>query len=285
MPNDPGAPQKLKIHPDLIAYYGKDGPPPSTPIQDQIRLLAMRGTMARAGGIRSNGEKPTLYAIDPIDAKAAAKYLSDAFDYGTPKDGSVFWSGVDANKLVKQVNKWNGAPGGKNKFGQLEATTDARFVNGAFKYVDGVTKDFWAKASEKYGHGALGHVTAAQVFGLKEQTIFWQTELPAILAGMKEKLNQGLTPDVVDLTIVVIHPVGERLNAICYTNLDIAKAPVYVPKPGLQYATKREDCVKLRVVGHAFFPVEVRKYWAGRGSVPPSVAAQKIAANPSSVMY
>jgi hypothetical protein len=285
MPGDSGAPPKLKIHPDLIAFYGKDGPPPSTPIQDQIRLLAMRGTMARAGGIRSSGEKPTLYSIDPIDGAAAAKYLADAFNYGTPKDGSVFWSGVDSNKLVKQVNNWNSGPGGKDKFGQLEATTDARFVNGAFKYVNGVTKDFWANASEKYGHGALGHVTAVQVFGLKEETIFWRTELPAILSGMKEKLKQGLTPDVVDLTIVVIHPVGERVNAICYTNLDIAKAPVYIPKPGLQYAMKREDCVKVRLVGHAFFPVEVRKYWAGRGSVPPSAAALKIAANPAAVMY
>lgn len=281
----PGDTPKVKLHPDLIAFYGEGGPPPSTPIQDEIRLLAMRGTMARAGGVRSSGEQPTLYAIDPIDAGAAAKYLADAFDYGTPKDGSVFWSGVDANKLVNKVNQWNSTPGSKDKFGQLEATTDARFLNGAFKYVDGVTKDFWSKASAKYGHGALGHVTAVQVFGLKEQTIFWKTEFPAILNGMKEKLEQGLTPDVVDVTIVVIHPVGERVEAICYTNLDIAKAPVYVPKPGLQYASKRDDCVKVRLVGHAFFPLEVRKYWAGRGGVAPSAAARRIAANPSAVMY
>jgi hypothetical protein len=285
MPGEPVKPPKLKIHPDLLSFYGKDGPPPSTPIQDQIRLLAMRGTMARAGGMRSSEDKPTHYAIDPIDPSTAAKYLADAFEYGTPKDGSVFWSGVDANKLVQQVNQWNSAPAAKGKFGQLEATTDARFLNGAFKYVDGVTKDFWGKASQKYGHGALGHVTAVQVFGLKEETIFWKTELPAILAGMKAKLKDGLSPDVVDLTIVVIEPVGEHLKAICYTNLDIAKAPVYVPKPGLRFAGKREDCVKVRLVGHAFFPLEVRLYWAGRGPVKPSAAALKMAANPTAIMY
>ena len=281
-------PVKVKLHPDLIAFYGKDGPPPSTPIQDQIRLLAMRGTVARAGGVRTGQDQPTKYIIDPIDATQAAKYLAEAFEYGTPKDGSVFWSGVDAGKLVKQVNQWNKEPGSQGKFGQLEATTDARFLNGAFKYDSnnkGVNEKFWENASHKYGHGALGHVTAVQVFGLKEETIFWKLELPAILNGMKEKLKQGMSPDVVDLTIVVIDPVGERVPAICYTNLDIGRAPVYVPKPGLRFAGKRDDCVKVRQVGHAFFPIEVRKYWAGRGSVPASSAALRLAANPSAVRY
>jgi hypothetical protein len=102
---------------------------------------------------------------------------------------------------------------------------------------------------------------------------------------MKAKLKDGVSPDVVDLTIVVIEPVGEQLKAICYTNLDIAKAPVYIPKPGLQYASKRADCLRVRLVGHAFFPLEVRQYWAGRGPVKPSAAALKIAANPTAIMY
>lgn len=287
MASDP-KPLKLKIHPDLLNYYGKDGPPPTTPLLDQIRLLAMRGTMARAGATRKGETGPTQYAIDPIKPGEAAKYLAAAFDYGTPKDGSVFWSGVDQGKLVKQVNQWNASPGSQGKFGQLEATTDARFLNGAFDYdpsKPGANEEFWKLASQKYGGGALGHVTAVQVFGLKEETIFWKDELPEILHGMRDKLKSGLTPDVVCLTIVVIEPVGEAGKVVMYTNLDIAKAPVYVPKPGIRYPGKREECTRVRLVGHAFFPIEVRTYWAGLGSIGPSEAARRIAANPSAVRY
>lgn len=287
MSSDP-KPLKLKIHPDLLNYYGKDGPPPETPILDQIRLLAMRGTMARAGATRKGATSPTQYAIDPIKSDDAAKYLTAAFEYGTPKDGSIFWSGVDSSKLVKKVDQWNESPGSKGKFGQLEATTDARFLNGAFNYdpsKPGANEEFWKLASQKYGAGALGHVTAVQVFGLKEETIFWKDELPEILNGMKEKLKSGLTPDVVSLTIVVIEPVGEVYKVQMYTNLEIGRAPVYAPKPGIKYPSKREDCVKVRSVGHAFFPIEVRTYWAGLGSIGPSEAAKKIAMNPSAVRY
>ena len=81
---------KLKIHPDLLQYYGKEGPPPKTLLQDQIRLLAMRGAVARAGGARSGANDKTHYAIDPINPAQAANYLAAAFEYGTPADGSIF---------------------------------------------------------------------------------------------------------------------------------------------------------------------------------------------------
>ena len=279
--------KKIKVHRDILSYY-KTGSP-DAPIQEQIRLLAMRGTMARAGGIRTDappeeGPKQKFW-VDLCRPSEQVKYLTEAFDYETPKSGSVFWSGVDANKLVGQVKNWNKQPGSKDQFGQLEATTDARLMNGAFEYKDDV-KGYWSAASKEYGKSALGHVTAVQVFGLKKDTIFWKDELREILNGMNAKLAVKQIPDVIDITIVVLEPVGLSSDYVFYTNLDIAKANFYVAKPGLQgYPKKRADCVTAGQVGQAAIPYSIREFWATRGPVKPSPAAERIASDPAAVRY
>lgn len=279
--------KKLKVHRDILNYYKSANP--DAPLQEQIRLLAMRGTMARAGGTRTDappeeGPKQRFW-IDLYRPSEQVKYLAEAFDYETPKSGSVFWSGVDANKLVGQVRDWNKQPGAKDKFGQLEATTDARFLNGAFEYKEAV-QGYWSAASKEYGKSALGHVTSVQVFGIRKATIFWKEELREILNGMNAKLAVKQMPDVIDLTIVVLDPVGLSSDYVFYTNLDIAKANFYTGKPGLQgYPKKRADCVTEGQIGHAAIPYSVREFWAARGPVKPSPAAEKIAANPSAVRY
>jgi hypothetical protein len=292
--------KKLRVHRDILDYYKTAHP--DAPLQEQIRLLAMRGTMARSGGVRNNQDnRPTAWikpeTPDQIGPKSAfyldvyrpseqAKYLAEAFDYGTPSSGSVFWSGIDKSKLKAQVNKsWNPKAGKGQKFGQLEATTDARFMDDAFVYKDSV-KAFWAGASEQYGKAALGHVTAVQVFGLSKNTIFWKDELRAILAGMDAKLAAGRVPDVIDITIVVLEPVGSSCTYRFYTNLELAKASFYKARHGLQgYPKTRADCVLDGVVGHARIPFSIRRFWSDRGPVKPSPAALKIASDPSSVRY
>ena len=279
--------KKIKVHRDILNYYKTASP--DAPLQEQIRMLAMRGTMARAGGIRTGtlpeeGPKQEFW-IDLYRPTEQVKYLAEAFDYETPESGSVFWSGVDANKLVGQVRDWNKQPGSKDKFGQLEATTDARFLNGAFEYRDAV-QGYWSAASKEYGKAALGHVTSVQVFGIRKATIFWKEELREILNGMNAKLAVKQIPDVIDITIVVLEPVGLSSDYVFYTNLDIAKAYFYGAKPGLQgYPKKRADCVTEGQVGQASIPYSVREFWAARGSVKPSPAALKIAAKPSAVRY
>ena len=67
--------------------------------------------------------------------------------------------------------------------------------------------------------------------------------------------------------------------------MDIAKISIYKAKAGFQYANKLEQCEKVKLLGHSFIPLEVRKYWAGRGPVKPSPAALKIDADPQSILY
>src|SRR5262249_32507868 len=111
---------------------------------EQIRLVAMRRALAAAGGQRTGAaaagpnnassmapryQQDTMGSDNVSRAHFAAeqvKFLDEAFEYGSPKDGSVFWTGVDPDKLVTQVRRWN-AEFGSALFGQLEATTDARF--------------------------------------------------------------------------------------------------------------------------------------------------------------
>lgn len=168
-PQKPGP--KLLLHPDLLRYYGPGGPPKDTPIQDQIRMLAMRQAMVMSGAKRSADNLPAgsggklvslnnpaqpqsdpqvKWTVDPIAQDQVITYLKEAFEYGTPKDGAIFWTGIDANKLVKRVDEWNedtinaSRQAGivpRQAYGQLEATTDARFVNKAFT---------WDQASQKY---------------------------------------------------------------------------------------------------------------------------------------
>ncbi|GDX51683.1 hypothetical protein LBMAG27_07300 [Bacteroidota bacterium] len=288
----------LKINKDLLDYYGVDGPPPETPIQDMIQVIAMRTSMALGGAVATKPNRAkdqhlsSLWKIDPISPALSAKYLADAFDYGTPKDGSVFWSSVDKNKVVTEVRKMNKAAG-KIKFGSLESTTDARFVDGAFKYEAGVNKDFWKLASAKYGEGALGHVTVFQVFGLKEDTIFWKDEFPEVLNGMNKKLSVGVTPDVCDITIAVINPVNwPSLKVKLYTNADICRIPIVVSKNlgkdknGWDIRpTKREEVKMTKTVGSGKIPITVRNYWEQKGTVLHSAAAREVESNPRSVVY
>lgn len=295
-PSSSGFKKKLKVHRDILDYY-KTGTP-DAPIQDQIRLLAMRGAMARAGGVRvadknkTPEELGTPFYLDNYRPSEQARYLEEAqkfltegFSYATPKDGSIFWSGVDKNKLKGKVNNEFNKGGPGQKFGQLEATTDARFMDDAFVY-QGSVKSYWAGASEEYGKAALGHVTAVQVFGLKTETIFWKDELKAILDGMNARLEAGAVPDVIDITIVVLEPVGSNLSYQFFTNLEIGHAPFYKAKPQFApYPKNRDQCDRSGVVGHAAFPYKVREFWASRGQVKPSPAAERIAKDPSAVRY
>ena len=137
--------ERLKNNPRLVDQQIR-----KEPISEQLKLVVMRRALAVAGGQRTatgasgpNNSRgiaaayeQDFFRSDDSRKKFAAdmvSFLDSAFEYGSPVDGSIFWTGIDENKLVKQVEIWNKELKGEI-FGQLEATTDARYINGAFDW-------------------------------------------------------------------------------------------------------------------------------------------------------
>ncbi|RIZ66852.1 MAG: hypothetical protein D0531_02405 [Methylococcales bacterium] len=171
------------------------------------------------------------------------KKLITATNVDTPENGSVFWNGIDCCKLAKRVNEWNRATPGM--FGQLEATTDVRHVNGQYVW-GGKVEEYFQKTSAGLGHGASGAMTAVVMWGFRDSSILTFAELPAILYGMADALEKGETPRVTSLSIVLIDPLIDPLinpsstRVKIVNNIDILKCPVWAPITGTQGYAKTE---------------------------------------------
>jgi hypothetical protein len=268
----------------------------NAPVAEQIKLAAMRRSLAVAGGQRTGGGpvvNPVAehYTADFRSSPEARKkfaadivnFLDTGFDYSSPTNGSIFWTGVDPDKLVKQVGVWN-EEFGKQMFGQLEATTDARYINGAFDWsVDGaeqqVTQDYFGKVSERYGANAIGHVTAVQMWGLRNDSIFTTKELPTLFHHMSEAIARRETPQVQDITIVLLDPLEfEQMPFRYFTNAEIGRVPIVhknVPDSVTRWIRGRQDCGVTKYL-NSIIPPRLKGYWLERGSQEPSTAAKKI---------
>jgi hypothetical protein len=210
---------------------------------------------------------PTKYKY----AKEAYQLLMEQFDAATPVNGSIFWNGINELALAKLVDRWN-TEIGSEIFGQLEATTAARFVNKQFEWEDGPFKDYFTQVSDRLGHEARGHVTSVVRCGLRHDSIFTVTELPRMMKSMQDQLKAGATPIVTDLTIVVIQPKMEGSRSVAaFTNLDIQRIPIV--KPRQWRINGPDDCT---VEGTVPINFHVRDYWTRKGNQPHSSAALKI---------
>jgi hypothetical protein len=211
-------------------------------------------------------------------AREAYQLLLDQFDAATPENGSIFWNGINELTLAEMVNDWNRDLDRSQLFGQLEATTAARYVNKQFvweKDPKGLFRNYFDKVSGKLGHMAKGHVTAVVRCGLRNDSIFTVTELPAMLKNMDEAIRGKKEPGVTDISIIVIEPkhlLGEKI--VVYTNNDIVKVPIIenVNWP----VTGPKD---VRISPTQRFPAIsqfLRYYWAARGPRPESPATARI---------
>jgi hypothetical protein len=210
---------------------------------------------------------PTKYKY----ATAAYEMLMQQFDAATPVNGSIFWNGVNELALAKLVDRWNSELGAET-FGQLEATTEARFVNKQFEWEDGAFKNYFTDVSDQLGHHARGHVTSVVRCGLRHDSIFTVTELPRMMKSMEEQIKKRDAPVVTDLTIVVIQPKMEGKKSVdAFTNLDIQRIPIVKP---IQWRINGPDDCTVEGTVKISFPV--RDYWAGKGNKPHSAAALKI---------
>ncbi len=258
-----------------------------------------RRAMAQAGARRVGQQKagPALIKLTkPGDANAKAtiaqqyqnefmvanenqyKYATEAyqllleqFDALTPPDGCIFWNGINELALAKLVDRWNTELGGEI-YGQLEATTAARYVNKQFHWEAGPFQMYFTEVSDRLGHAAQGHVTSVVRCGLRHDSIFTLTELPRMLNSMEEKIKRKQLPIVTDLTIVVIEPkhLMDR-SVVAFTNNEITMIPIV--RPIASRINGRSDCT---IDGHVSVSALVREYWSLRGQKDESTAATKI---------
>jgi hypothetical protein len=257
------------------------------------RALAVAGgrrTGSAFGGPNNRHDVADRYRQDHIgDSQSRKKFatdmvnfLEDAFEYGSPVNGSIFWTGIDENKLVKQVAIWNSEFPGE-MFGQLEATTDARYINGGFDWdIKGsslqTTQMFFGQVSGKYGALAKGHVTVVQLYGLRNDSIFTKKEFPTLLKHMTDALAKGQTPPVQDITIVVLDPLSSNDPYKTYTNYEICEVPVVrkgVPDSESRWMRNKNDA-KIEYYVGTMVSAKLKAYWINRGKKLPSKAANKI---------
>ena len=115
-----------------------------------VKRRAAIATMADAGATRQGKKGPWVPAQRYMDdlklkigksgktdveyAQQAYDLLIEQFDAVTPPNGSIFWNGINELALLKKVDKWNRD---MEIFGQLEATTAARYVNKQFVWQQG----------------------------------------------------------------------------------------------------------------------------------------------------
>lgn len=205
-------------------------------------------------------------------ATEAYELLLQQFDALTPPGGSIFWNGINELALAKLVDQWNTDLGGE-MFGQLEATTAARYVNKQFEWEQGgVFQKYFTEVSDRLGHAARGHVTSVVRCGLRFDSIFTVTELPRMLKSMEDQIKAKKEPTVTDLTIVVIEPKHiEERSVAAFTNNEITMIPIV--RPVGWRINGRKDCT---VDGHVAVGARVREYWAQRGPQPESAAAARI---------
>jgi hypothetical protein len=210
---------------------------------------------------------PTKYKY----AQGAYDLLLEQFNAATPINGSIFWNGINELALAKLVDQWNSELGAET-FGQLEATTAARYVNKQFVWEDGAFKNYFTTVSDRLGHEAKGHVTSVVRCGLRFDSIFTVTELPRMLTMMQDNIKRRQAPVVTDLTIVVIQPKMEGNRGVAaFTNLDIQDIPIVRPKAWR--INGPDDCT---VDGKVQLNFAVRDYWTARGKKSHSAAALKI---------
>ncbi|HEY4370399.1 MAG TPA: hypothetical protein VGN52_00535 [Burkholderiales bacterium] len=266
--------------------------------KDELLQAVARRTMAQAGARRVGhkhagpslakltkpGDKQAVstiaqrYREEFMDgrqykyAKEAYELLMEQFDATTSRDGAVFWNGINELTLAKKVNQWNSEMGSQF-FGQLEATTVARYVNKQFVWENGgVFQRYFTEVSAELGHAAKGHVTAVVRCGLRNDSIFTTTELPRMLKNMEDKIVRKQAPDVTDLTIVVIQPKqATHREIMTYTNLEITQIPIVrnIAWP----CTGPKDCVE---EGRLNLSIRMRNYWGGRPQPKLPEAANRV---------
>jgi hypothetical protein len=206
-------------------------------------------------------------------ATQAYDLLIQQFDGATPVNGSLFWNGINELALAKKVDEWNREMG-PQMFGQLEATTAARYVNKKFEWEEGPFKEYFTKVSDKLGEAARGHVTAVVRCGLRNDSIFTVTELPRMLGAMEQALKTKKPPTVTDLTIVVIQPKHLPARKVAtFTNNEISMIPIVRPGPGKWRINGPDDCV---VAGHIEMSLRLREYWSRPPKKNESAAATRI---------
>jgi hypothetical protein len=179
-----------------------------------------------------------------------AMWLADMSDVSTPRDGAIFWNGINENRLAERVWEWNRSfPPGQVQFGQLEATTDVQYVNNKYVWTYGnAYHKYGEKVSEMLGVGATGHVSAVVRWGLNKWSIFTNTELPRMLYIMESQILKGVAPKMTDLTIIVIEPLGLPDRVKCYVNGDILTAPIW-DKTVQGFPASAADCLKIGDLG------------------------------------
>lgn len=266
--------------------------------KDELLQAVARRTMAQAGATRVGHQHagPSLVKLkQPGDKQAVTtiaqryrdefmngrqyKYaeqayalLMEQFDATTSRDGAIFWNGINELTLAKKVDQWNGEMGSQF-FGQLEATTVARYVNKQFVWEKGgVFQRYFNDVSGALGHAAKGHVTAVVRCGLRNDSIFTVTELPAMLKKMEAAIARKQAPEVTDITIVVIQPKQATHREIAaYTNLEITQVPIVrnIAWP----CTGPKDCV---IEGHLNLSIRMREYWSGRTQIKLPPAANRV---------
>ncbi|UWQ97919.1 hypothetical protein K3729_10560 [Rhodobacteraceae bacterium S2214] len=268
------------------------------PRNDQIKLLAMRSAYRLAGGTIEGTQTLAqqqagvgVVTADPAAMARTIRMIVKNFDHSTPDDGSVFWTGVDRNKLRYLISTWNKQHPTK-MFGQLEATTDTRFMDGVLggDWNTGGGKTYFDAASAALGRGATGHVTSVQMYGLQSSPdkIFTNVELPALLKSMDDDLANNKQPKITNLSIIVINPIGYPETCRTFTNLQICSINLIKNiggKAQIYNASQGAAAGKVGLHGPTRIPDRVRHYWLQKYPVPVSATAQTIAQNIASILY
>ena len=222
--------------------------------------------LSKPGATNAKNTFAERYVQEFMSQRDPAKYkfashayalLMEQFDAATPGNGSIFWNGINELALAKLVDRWN-TELGQETFGQLEATTAARFVNKQFVWEEGPFKDYFTTVSDRLGHEAKGHVTSVVRCGLRNDSIFTTTELPRIMDSMRDRIKSRQEPVVTDMSIVVIQPNMVGFKSIdAFTNMDIQRIPIVKPKYGR--INGPSDCT---VEGTVQLNFHVRDYWS-----------------------
>lgn len=211
-------------------------------------------------------------SLDYKYKQAAYDMLLEQFDAATPVNGSIFWNGINELALAKLVDQWN-REFGREIFGQLEATTAARYVNKQFEWDPGTFPQYFVDVSDRLGHAARGHVTSVVRCGLRFDSVFTQTELPRMLKSMSDQIQKDQTPSITDITIVVIEPKTQTEQRVkSFTNNEITQIPIVRPLPGRRINSP-DDCT---VDTYLDINTSVKAYWTLRGIQFPSLAATEI---------
>ena len=249
-------------------------------LMDGLSRVAER--TAYVGGDKNTPAKPetlshanNALAIHGKDAAARCKALVhklvEATSVETPENGSVFWNGIDQRALVLHIEKWNRETPGM--FGQLEATTDVRHVDGMFVWDNTDSgknlQEYFAGVSKNLGDQARGQMTAAVLWGFRDTSILTYAELPRILYNMAEALNNGKTPAVTDISIVLIDALESSGDVRIVNNSAVLELPIWSPKGGTRGYAKSE--CELTGVKLKDFKNKLGD-WSGRPSVPESDA-------------